>query len=301
MKKLAKLFLLALILVSACTSNKAKNKTSQLIGLNKSPYPLDSADTYSFIGYVNKFSVQNTDEFYIELYFKEADLSEQKFSKIEESADSIVFKDDECERKRIPMKVAIPLFDFRGMETLSLFDRQNHFLTKAYFVRVEHLSEASESSFIAVYKANQTNKLDKAMYCVGNLKDKFGDIETTPFNDKELTEQLEKKLGYKHQEELNGHHYKMGDRCYSVINIDTTAFITESKNDEVKCLYKSGCNENITLMAIVPIIRNSRPVMITKFGKCQTDEGWSNLLIFDGKSYQPADRQKIKALKRIKN
>lgn len=286
---------MSIALFCSCSSKKAEDKVVQSIPVSECINLFDSTDVDSYVGFVNSYHFQKTEEFYVELYFKQTNIEEDEYLRISGSGDSTIFKDDENHRTRIPLKIASQEFDFRGLETLSLFDASNRFLTKAHFVRVEYLNQNISPVFTAVYKADNPKLTDKAIYCVGNLRDKIVADNYTSFDDSSLTKEIEQKLGLTHEYSLDGKHYRVKDNSsISVINLDTTVVIVEKKKESFSCLYQSKMAENIFDVIFVPIMRKSRPIILTKSVVPDTDVEWNYLLIFDGKQYQPTDRQRIK-------
>ncbi|MDP4271070.1 MAG: hypothetical protein Q8909_13240 [Bacteroidota bacterium] len=295
MKVQFNILLIIIVLFGSCASKQTKAREEQSMPSAGNISLFDSNDADSYVGFVYRYYFQKTDEFYVELYFKQGEVDEDEYSKIAGSVDSTIFKDEENRRSRVPLKVAYQQFDFRGMETLSLFDKNNTFLTQAHFVRVEYLDQNISPVFTAVYKADNPRLTEKALYCVGNLKDKFVTENYISNQDSALTQEIEQKLGYTHRYTLEGKHFLTKDnRSISALNIDSTAVIVEKKHEQLDCLYKSKVSENIFDIVFVPIIRNSRPVILTKKVVPDTDVVWDDLLIFDGKQYQSSVRQRIK-------
>lgn len=114
----------------SCNNSKTKDKENVNNTTSKHINLFDSIDNNTYVGFVNKYYFQKTDEFYIELYFKSNSLS---FKKISELADSVIYRDDENTRSRIPLNIASKEFDFRGIEELTLFDEKHNELTKSSF------------------------------------------------------------------------------------------------------------------------------------------------------------------------
>lgn len=161
MKKYFKITTLLLTLVLfSCNNSKPKDKENVNSTSLQEINLFDSIDNDTYIGFVNKFYFQKTDEFYIELYSKSNDFDFEKISKL---ADSVIYKDDENMRSRIPLSIASKVFDFRGIKELTLYDEKHNELTKAHFIRVE-LLEGNISSYItAVYRTDKPKSLDKAV------------------------------------------------------------------------------------------------------------------------------------------
>jgi hypothetical protein len=288
-------FLIAITALCSCTSKHSENKGIQTLVKTQQSELFDSADVKSYIGFVNRYYFQKTDEFYVDLYFKRTGISNKDYDRIANTHDSVIYKDDENRRCRIPLKIAGQEFDVTGIETLTLFDKNHKMLTKAHFVRVEYLDQTISPVFTAVYKAENTRLAAKALYCIGNLTDKVVADKYTSFEDTLLTKEIAQKMGCTHKYTLEGKHYRNKDHqiSISVINSDTTVLIVEKKNNSYKCLYKSHEPENINDIVFIPVIRNSRPVLLTKSFVPDTDVEWNSLLIFDGNIYEPSDRQRI--------
>jgi len=289
------ILLLSIALFCSCSSKKPEAKVAQLIPVSDRINLFDSINTDSYVGFINRYYFQKTDEFYVELYFKQNTIEEDEYSRIAGSGDSTIFKDEENHRTRIPLKIASQKFDFRGLETLSLFDKNNRFLTIAHFVRVEYLDQNISPVFTAVYKADKPGLTDKAIYCVGNLQEKVVADNYISIEDTTLTKEIEQKLGFNHKFNLDSKHYRTKDNnSISIVNFDTTAIIVEKRNESIKILYQSKVSENIFDIVFVPIIRNSRPIILAKCVMPDTDIEWNELFTFDGKQYQSSDRQRIK-------
>jgi len=229
---------LILVLVQlSCNNSKIKDKenanspTTQQINL------FDTLDNNTYIGFVNKYYFQKTDEFYIELYSKGNNLD---FEKISELADSVIYKDDENRRSRIPLNIASKVFDFRGIQELTLFDDKHNELMKAHFVRVELLDGNISSYFTAVYKIENPKLLEKSVYCIGNLEEKLTKNTYIEFEDSLMTNEVENKLNLTHTYRLEGKHYfdRIKKDTISVINLDSTAQIIEKLNSEYTAFTK---------------------------------------------------------------
>ena len=99
--------LILVLMQLSCNNSKTRDNVSNSISEQINLF--DSLDSNTYIGFVNKYYFQKTDEFYIELYSKGNNLN---FEKVSELADSVIYKDDENVRSRIPLNVASKEFDF---------------------------------------------------------------------------------------------------------------------------------------------------------------------------------------------
>lgn len=293
MKRIIYIFISLLFIFGSCIFKHPENKVIQ--SSNRNDQKEFHQTTKSYIGFVNRYYFQKTNEFYVDLYFKYNDIDNEKYEKLSKNGDTIIFKDDENCRTRIPIELAKKEFDFSGLDTLFLFDKEHNLLTKALCVRSEFLDQNISPVFTAVYKAENQELTDKALYCIGNLKDKIIPNRFKSFNDSLLTKEIAKEIKISAQHNFSCIHYHQKDHpeIISILNTDTLAIIVEKVNDSYQYLYKSHENECITEVVFVPIIRNGRPILLTKSVRPETDIAWNSLLIFDGNSYQIADRQRI--------
>lgn len=289
--KITTLFLT--LLLFSCNNSKSKDKENVNTTSSQESSLFDSIDNETYIGFVNKFYFQKTDEFYIELYSKGHDFDFEKISKL---ADSVIYKDDENKRSRIPLSIASKVFDFKGIKELTLYDKKNKELTKAHFIRVEFLEGNISSYFTAVYKTDKPKSLDNAVYCIGNLNENLTKANYTEYEDSMKTNEIINSLNLTYKYNLESKHYQdnITKTTTSVINLDTIAQIIEKSNSDYNCIYKSTENENIFELFFVPIIRNSKPILLTKSWILDTDETWNTVLVYDGTKYKPTDNQRIK-------
>ncbi|MPM86318.1 hypothetical protein SDC9_133407 [bioreactor metagenome] len=208
----------------------------------------------------------------------------------------MIYKDDENTRSRIPLNIASKGFDFRGIEELTLLDEKHNVLTKAHFVRVEFLEGNIFSYFTAVYKTQNSKLLDKAVYCIGNLKEKLTKATYIEFEDSLLTYEIANKLNLTHTHTLEGKHYinRIKNDTISVINLDNSVQIIEKLNSRYKCIYESKVSEQILKLTFIPITRNSKPILLTESMEPETDNGWNSVLVYDGTKYIETDKQRIK-------
>lgn len=169
-------------------------------------------------------------------------------------------------------------------------------LQKAHFVRVELLEGNIFSDFTAVYKTQNSKLLDKAVYCIGNLKEKLTKATYIEFVDSLLTNEIANKLNLIQTYTLEGKHYidKTKKDTISVINLDKSAQIIEKMNSEYKSIYESKVSEQIFKLTFIPITRNSKPILLTESMEPETDNGWNSVLVYDGTKYVESDRQRIK-------
>jgi hypothetical protein len=277
----------------SCNNSKHTNKETVYSSASQKINLFDSNDNNTYIGFVNKFYFQKTNEFFIELYSKSNDINFEKMSKL---ADSVIYKDDENIRRRIPLSIASKVFDFRGIKVLTLYDEKHNELTKAHFIRVELLDGNINSYTTAVYKTDKPNSLDNAVYCIGNLKAKLTKANYTEFMDTLMTNEIIKKLNFTHNYNLESRHYinKEKNTTFSVINLDSTTQIVEKLNTDYNCVYKSSEREQIFKIVFISITKNSKPILLTKSVVPDTDVEWNSVFVYDGTKYKLTEKQKIR-------
>lgn len=288
-------FYVLIILMSFLSCTHVKTKVTENTELDKmnTLELFTENDKNSYVGFVYTYENQTTDEFYVELYSKTND---SYFEAISKKVDSVIYSNDVIKRSRLPLSIASKLFDFRGMKELTLFDRNHNELTTARFIRVELFDDAIMSYFTAVYKAEDARELSKAVYCIGNLRDKLSKINFSLVEDSLLTSNILNKLNLPNKNNIECAHYtnKATTSTVSVVNLDSTSCIYEKNNSDLKCIYTSAELEHIHDLIFVPITRNSKPILLTKSWVPDSDIVWSTLLVFDGTTYRLADKQRIR-------
>lgn len=270
------LFILFLVLAS-CTNNQSKN--------------------YSYIGFVNQYYINNSNEVYIDLYFNRDSIGDSDYQNLIDNNDSLIYEDMEIRRLRIPNSSARKKIDFRGLGSVILFDKHHNKLTDAKFERVEYLEKPISSGFTAVYKVKEPQYIDSAVYCIGNLKDKIIISDYELFEDTLMTKQLLDKYKLTSRNACKSLHFSDKNKrsIISIINWDFGTLIVEREKDQYRNLFKSTHNENVYDIVFIPITRNGKPVILLKCIKPESDVEWETLLVFNGTEYISTDRQRLKS------
>jgi hypothetical protein len=255
-----------------------------------------SKDSLSYIGYIEKFADNGL--FYTDLYFKE-DFNYDGYDKVANTGDSTVYKDEETNRRRIPLEKAAEYFDLTGLSEIKIYNRQNELLTTGKFIHVEYLEDALESRFVAVFDVENHN-LTEYEFCIGNSNANLARLAYSAIEDPKLKSAVLEylKLDATVNSIGNVSHYKLNQSgiIYSSISADTTAFIIESANDKFTTIYKSNSSEAISGMVIVSKQVNGRPILITKCLLPESDAMWTSLLIFDGAEYRVSKNHRINGM-----
>ncbi|MCF1749657.1 hypothetical protein [Mariniradius sediminis] len=250
-----------------------------------------------YIGFIDSFYFSNENEAYVELYFIQDEISSDEYENIVDLSDSLIYKDDENSRHRIPADIASKYFDLRGLSKLKIYDTKHNLVSGADFLRVEYLDQNISPVFIAVYRTDKRIVGD-SYYGIGNFSGQFRPIKFTVSSDTILSGKLLAQLGDKQTffglKDNGTHlHFNSGDTVLSVINSDNYAYIVLTTPKEFQVLYKSVEYENYTDLKIIPLGNGIFPYILTRNVQPDTDVMWDRLLFFDGTKYTSADRQRV--------
>ncbi|MBX2966422.1 MAG: hypothetical protein KF845_09770 [Cyclobacteriaceae bacterium] len=289
MKPLYKLF--ALTLLIACTtpgasdnSKSDSNTESITIAQQEIISNIQATDSLSYIGFINKF--ENSDDFYTDIYFIEG-FNYADYDKVRSLGDSIIFRNEELKRVRIPTEKVKQYFILDGLNKINIYNRNNELITTGELTGVEYVEDVIESRFVAVFKLENPGISDY-QFCIGNIRENLSTLEYSVIDSDTLTSKLIKHIGVNNERVWRQTHYKLSEHgnVYSIISADTTAFIIETLGNKVNLLYKSESSEFIYDLSIVSKEINGKPILLTFCGLPETDITWTSLLIFNGVEYK---------------
>jgi hypothetical protein len=292
-----KYVLIALTVFSACSSprtpsnlNSDKDTVSQVTVT--SSITTDSVDTLCYIDYILKFEDNNS--FYTDLYFLTIP-NHDDFEKIENMGDSVIYKDDETKRTRIPIEKAGQYFNLTGLNWINVFNKDNQIITTGKLSHIEYIEDMIESKFIAVFKVDNPSISD-FQYCISGPMKNFTPKRYISITNPELTSTLIDYLDLKPDDYMIVNHYQLIEpgTTYSTVSADTTAYIIESSGDKINILYKSKSSETIMGLVIISKEINGRPILLTDCGLPDSDMTWTSLLIFNGTEYEIFGDHRIK-------
>jgi hypothetical protein len=252
-----------------------------------------SSDSLSYIGYIQKFEDNNS--FYTDLYFVN-NFNYDRYDEVTKMADSVIFKDEETKRSRIPIEKARQYFNLTGLDNISIYNAKNKKLTTGRLHHIEYFEDFIEAKFIATFYVDDPNVTDY-LFCIGNSKNEVATIDFTPYEDEKLSQAVIDHLNLKEGHIWSIDHYRFKDQTiYSTVSADTTAFIVETIDKTPKTLYKSESNETINGLTMVSHEIEGRPILLTDSGMPETDMTWNSVLIFNGAEYQVSKDHRIKGL-----
>lgn len=282
------------VLIASCNVPKIQNPSTE-VGktLTTQLIPVDqSKEPPCYIDFIEKF--EGTNELYTHLYFQES-FDYSQYEKVLKLGDSLIYKDDEIKRTRIPMREATKYFDLSGLETIEIFDSNHNKINEGKLKRIELLEDLIESQFVAVFTLNDMNDGDQ-LYCVGNRNWIFTeDLSFSPMLNEVLTQAIINRFDLDKETIWNIQHYESRSMAttYSVVSADTTAFIIEVTDSSHKVLYKSKTSESINDLVIIPTTINGHPLLLAKCGMPETDMSWTSLLTYKGEQYEVTKHNRL--------
>lgn len=255
------------------------------------------SENIQYVGFIDNFYFSNDNEVYIELYFKKGKTSLEEYEKIITLTDSLIYKDEDNSRNRLPQHIAANYFDLRGLSKLKIYDNNHKFVCNATFLRVEYLDQNISSVFIAVFKPEQKIQAQHH-YVISNFDGKIEKEIYTVSNDTIQTQNILTKLNERksyYERENNGTHLQFlnSDTVLTILNTENHAYVVLKSSQNFTILYKSNSPENIIDLKIIPLSKSQFPYILTRNNEPDSDYIYDKLLIFDGKKYTVSKEQRI--------
>ena len=262
-----------------------------------------SPDSSFYIGYVDYFP--ETREFYTNLYYKKGhEYPDEEL--LESKLDSVIVLDEDWGRERLPMEEAKKLLVLSGLDTISIYNRQNRLVCNASLTRVEYLWNGLESFFIGVFKPDakflqQTEELYGIS--AGHNRLFLKSFDCSEVRDEGLNLNLIEKLHLDPALNWDMRHFRMkpGDcifsliSCYSMDSNEGQSYITSFENDEVKVLNREVNNYHFLNILPLPIEVHGKPLLLVTAGYPSSDVLWDFLAGFDGSGYEAIEYNRIDA------
>jgi hypothetical protein len=289
---------LAGIVLLGCSTPRSENSSASKIDPAKQipsiAEPRDSTDSLSYVGYIEKFTDNNS--FYTDLYFAE-NFNYDDYEKVKVLGDQVIYKDQEMTRTLIPLGKAKQYFNLSGLSTIKIYNLYNEPVSNGKLSHIEYVEDVIEGGFVAVFTVDDPSILNHK-FCIGNSTADPPRLEYSSFDDKNLDKEV---IAFLHVDSAyiwNVSHYKLAKAgsIYSTVSADTTAHIIETVNQTSKLLYKSKASETINALTIVSKEINGRPILLMDCALSETDMTWTSVLIFNGTTYEPARAQRVNGL-----
>lgn len=306
MKFLTSLMVIFLMLTSCGSRNEQERPdepTSKLdttlVSVETESEPLPERDG-AFISFVEDFYFLQNDEVHVEAYFHRDNITWEDFEQVAALGDSLIFKDRENTRTRIPLNEAKKHFDLSGLDSIGIYNERGERVATADFLRVEYLYESISSGFIAVYRCKNKPTPLHEHFCVGNAQLKPDSVRFEEIEDQRLIKQL--MSGMDDSQYSSAYQFKHSDKdlTISVINSNEKVmiFLTDSGSSEL--IYLSTDSESVSNILALPVIDNGLPLLLIRYNQPDGDMEWDGLLAFDGKDYTYQDRKRFE-LKSLDN
>lgn len=220
-----------------------------------------------------------TKEFYINIPFrKEVDL--EMFERIGERADSVIFQTEETKRSRLPIQVAQQYFDLTLLDTLNVYDYAHHFVTGAKLARIEYYQPSIESSFIAVFKPENTSIDEgKPYYCTSPMKRLWTGMRAVERTSSSLTNRIINEFDLRPRYRWSSQHIKLVDEesTLSVLAVTRenedkiSSYLTQLKNGKLQILSKYKGEDAFWQLLPLPVQHDKHPVLLISLAVPDSD------------------------------
>lgn len=300
------------IIVLACSAPKADLPTSAEDSASSAitaakvqrdvlPIPdsaLPGTDSSLYIGEIRAFD--ETREYYTPVYYRPHLQGSGYYELLTSKTDSLVYKDDERSRKRLPCDIARQYFNLSGLEAVSVYANGGH-VSDAAFVRVELLDDVIESQFIAVFQPLDTLHFNTDVsYCIsgGYVPGKKADLKWESVEDSTLTAHLLDTFHLDSKKVWRVVHRKTSParHIFSGITFQNQSLLIET-SESVSAIVKI-VNKDYYIGDIMPVCFevNGKPVLLLDMGVNETDVRWTSLAVFSGKEYKFARGNRLSGM-----
>lgn len=253
-------------------------------------------DSTMFIGPVGFF--EETGEYFTPLFFKNTSAADTVYDFLRTRLDSTIYHNDEMRRKRLPAHIAKSFFRLGGLEQISIYDSNSHFMSRGNFTRVELYDGPIESEYVAVYSSKDTVQWQRAAFCTGkgNLPLRGGSFSREELNDSSITNAIASSVNQPNHRIYSSSHVKIfpDDVVYSAVAFDSASYFTEWKKSSVTVLKE--IKDDYFIIDVLPLqLRvNNRPVFLSRLGIYETDILWTSLMLFENGQYNFMEGNRIR-------
>lgn len=235
---------------------------------------------------------KETNEYYVPLYFNEG-YSYDDLPSIRLKLDSVISRDSESERKRLPLEEGREYFDLHLLDQLRIYDYRHSLISTSLLKRVEYLDGPIESEFIAVFDAEYVQE-EYQFYGIGGEMPvdpgfRSRKIRTNPAVIEKARQEYELKLGRAFTSssvELTS----MGSELISFCDLNyagnEVTHLLEVKGDSIRRLMQMTEEYVIWELIATSLINNDKPVLLLQLVIPDTDAMWHVPAIYDGEQYQ---------------
>jgi len=264
------------------------------------------SDSTLFIGRV--WYLQDTNEFYTSLSFKESVDEAKANREILSQLDSTISKEYYLSRKVVDASVAKKYFDLEKFKRISIYTQEHQLVSNAAFKRVEYYEDMIDGMFIAVFdpgKIDEAFKSELIFYAVSlelqpYLIDKFKHEEITK---SQLDKNIIKFIKYNKEGLLKSKHFeiKQGNLDkVSILSIEDlenytyNSYLLEHDGNRIKILKKLNGDYVFWDLLPVPYLVHEKPVFIVEIIIPDSDYTGYMLAIYNGTDYDLQNKMGIK-------
>lgn len=264
------------------------------------------SDSTLFIGRV--WYLQDTNEFYTSLSFKEGVDEAKANREILSQLDSTISKEYYLSRKVVDASVAKKYFDLEKFKRISIYTQEHQLVSNAAFKRVEYYEDMIDGMFIAVFdpgKIDEAFKSELIFYAVSlelqpYLIDKFKHEEITK---SQLDKNIIKFIKYNKEGLLKSKHFeiKQGNLDkVSILSIEDlenytyNSYLLEHDGNRIKILKKLNGDYVFWDLLPIPYLVHEKPVFIVEIIIPDSDYTGYMLAVYNGTDYDLQDKMGIK-------
>lgn len=241
-----------------------------------------------FIGRVFQFN--DSDEFYLNISFKDQLDYESSVRTIKSNLDLLVFEGEGILRKRIKKDFVEEYFNHRGLDTIYFYDRNNELIGSGVFVRAEYVDYfVEDEQFISVYKPliPFSNKPYYASNCKINIKK----TELVSVKNDSLENKIIETFKIDRNSIIETTHfvYSKDKANYSVISYDfpyLNSILVKHKEGKIIKIYETEGNHIVDDFLISAFEINNKPILIVSFKKPDSGYYFETPLFYDGEAYK---------------
>jgi hypothetical protein len=269
-------------MISACSGSNQESNSADLASLfskkqSKAEHIREEPNANIYLNHVGYFPATN--EFYV---FVETNvlLNNDEYEALSSNTDSVIYKEKETLRERVPIAIARENLDLRLLDSLTIYNTDHQLITSAKFSHIEYYQPAVESGFIAVFKPSPGIKIKgSGFYCISPSAQLSLIPPIKEVIDEGITKRIKDEFGIRPTHNPISKHI-LFPQTISTLSIVTggaskapnsISYLTELKDDKITLL-NSYKDESVFMDFLpLPLMINDRPVLLVKTGIPETD------------------------------
>lgn len=186
--------------------------------------------------------------------------------------DSTIFEDRTIRRRNFPAHLARRYFLIFDLDSLSIYDLDHRFVSKAYLQRIEFFENSVDRKFVAVFRpARELANPEAEYYCVANRNPELliKGFASKTIVDESLDEFILHQLNIDTYSGATVTNLEVEpfDITYSVVNNSDGSMITELKQNNFRILKRINSTFRIERILPLPYEVNGRPLLLASLSK----------------------------------